>query len=489
MRSLAEEKTQTCARTDQSGSDDCRRYQFSLRTLLLAVLLISVPLSWLGAQLDKLRREERAIGAFRELGARVFLADPAYGPFEHAFWQGRPPHWLRRLSGAKQPHSIRWTLDSPSPDDLRRLPNISVKRLDVFLSGLVDDECLVELSRFDNVTVTANNVFGRIDRARFPFVGQSFSGEVELAKLDALRLADRHATDRFLERLRGRVNPRELTISSTFFQRSEVTDAGLEHLEAMSNLRRICISPASNITDAGLKHLAKLPNLEEIKLLTGSRITDAGLEHLSGLPQLEVLCLAQGEVTDAGLAYLKSLVNLRELVIYASDDKGLITDAGLADLSQLKNLRLLSIGSNPKITDAGLRHIGALTGLETFRISGCQITDAGLAQLQGLTNLKSLSISQCPGITGSGLVHLQRATQLRALRLEEDGIEGGELKHLSSFRKLKRLSLGDMQAGRDDLGHLTGLGNLEALSLSGATVSEAAISRLQQALPNCRIRR
>lgn len=473
-----------------NSSDALRPCQFSLRTLLLAVLLISLPLSWFGAQLDTLRREERAVEAFRELGARVCLADPSYDPYRPFFLQGSPPCWLRRLLGRKELHSVQLVLDSPSPDDLRTLPDISVKHLDVFLSGLVDDECLVELSRFDNVTVTTNNVLGRIDETRFPFVvGQSFSGQGELGKLTVLKLVDGHATDRILERLRGRVNPSELIIGGISFQRSGITDAGLTHLETMPNLRLLSINPASNITDAGLKHLAKLPNLEEIKLLSGSRITDAGLEHLSGLAKLEVLSLAHGEVTDNGLECLKSLANLRELVLYASADEGLITDAGLAHLSQMKNLRLLSIGSNPKITDAGLQHIGDLTGLETLRISGWQITDAGLAQLKGLTNLKSLSIGRCPGITGSGLVHLQVATELNALRLWEDGIKGSELRHLSSFSKLKRLWLADMQADCNDLEHLTELGNLEALSLPGMIVSDSAISRLQRALPDCRIRR
>jgi len=46
------------------------------------------------------------------------------------------------------------------------------------------------------------------------------------------------------------------------------------------------------ITDAGLVHLQQLTNLDFLNLNYAKTITDAGLEHLKGLTRLEELWLS-----------------------------------------------------------------------------------------------------------------------------------------------------------------------------------------------------
>lgn len=45
-----------------------RWFQFRLRTLLVAILLLSLPLSWFGWRLEEARRQRKAVEAIRQMG-------------------------------------------------------------------------------------------------------------------------------------------------------------------------------------------------------------------------------------------------------------------------------------------------------------------------------------------------------------------------------------------------------------------------------------
>ena len=64
--------------------------------------------------------------------------------------------------------------------------------------------------------------------------------------------------------------------------------------------------------------------------LKGTRVTDAGLKHLNGLSQLDWLDLSDTQVTDAGLANLKELSSLRALDLTGAQ----VTVAGVAELQR-----------------------------------------------------------------------------------------------------------------------------------------------------------
>jgi Leucine-rich repeat (LRR) protein len=85
----------------------------------------------------------------------------------------------------------------------------------------------------------------------------------------------------------------------------------------------------TQITDAGLEHLKGLNQLQSLNFAR-TQITDAGLEHLKGLNQLQTLNLSAPKITDAGLVHLKGLTGLQ--VLYVSNTK--VTDAGVAELQK-----------------------------------------------------------------------------------------------------------------------------------------------------------
>jgi hypothetical protein len=173
-----------------------------------------------------------------------------------------------------------------------------------------------------------------------------------------------------------------------------MTDAGLESLKDLAELRILNISIGMNqlddyqlsITDAGLKHLRGLRQLINLNLTTGE-ITGDGLENFAEMTQLEYLYICVPHRADAGLAHLKGLKNLQKLWFTGSD----LTDAGLASLKELTGLREINLAYSP-ITDAGLRHLKGLSQLQDLSLHNTQISDAGLEEISGLVGLEQLNI-------------------------------------------------------------------------------------------------
>ena len=59
-----------------------------------------------------------------------------------------------------------------------------------------------------------------------------------------------------------------------------------------------------------------------------------------------------------------------------------MTDAGLKELAALKGLQSLLISNCPGVTDAGLKELAALKGLQTLNLVLTKVTAAGVAELQ-----------------------------------------------------------------------------------------------------------
>ena len=69
--------------------------------------------------------------------------------------------------------------------------------------------------------------------------------------------------------------------------RFPVTDAGLEHLRSLTNLKKLHLF-FSEITDAGVLHLEGLTKLQDLRILH-ARVTDSGLETLKqALPNCKI---------------------------------------------------------------------------------------------------------------------------------------------------------------------------------------------------------
>jgi hypothetical protein len=124
---------------------------------------------------------------------------------------------------------------------------------------------------------------------------------VEVEKLGAsVEYAEERPVDRLL---RFQLGEEVLTAVSVDLGGSNVTDAHLTHVEALTDLEELLLNN-TQITDVGLQHVGRLHGLEEV-WLNGTEVTDAGLEYLKGLTELVMLDLGDTHVTEEGTKKLR----------------------------------------------------------------------------------------------------------------------------------------------------------------------------------------
>lgn len=79
-----------------------RWFQFRLRTLFIAILVLSLPLSWFAVRLEKARRQREAVKVIRQLGGEVIYHWEPPSPGIQCLMEveePRTPEWICRLLG------------------------------------------------------------------------------------------------------------------------------------------------------------------------------------------------------------------------------------------------------------------------------------------------------------------------------------------------------------------------------------------------------
>ena len=176
-----------------------RRFQYSLRTLLLLFLVIGIATGWFTARMRTAKRQRAAALTIASLSGVVGYDDE---PADFAPVPARGPvsRWLRSRLG----------------DDFFRTA--------------------VSVVAFNNGTMAA--VAELPDIRRLDFVGSP-------------------ATDAGLVHVRGLSRLERLNLADT-----QITDAGLEYLAGLPQLRAICLR-GTNVTDAGVRRLQQaLPHCQ-----------------------------------------------------------------------------------------------------------------------------------------------------------------------------------------------------------------------------------
>lgn len=178
------------------------RFQFSIRSLLVFVLVCAVVCSWFAVRMREARRQREVVEAIGEAGGAIgydYYMLP--GPFRPS--KPSAPTWLIKMLGVDFFHDAT-VASCHVPDFGDENPDFG-------------DENMVYLS--------------------------------ELANVWWLDLGRTQVTDGGLVHLKGSTNLEELHLS-----RTQVTDAGLEHLKGLSNLYLLDLRE-TQVTDKGAKKL------------------------------------------------------------------------------------------------------------------------------------------------------------------------------------------------------------------------------------------
>ena len=188
---------------------------------------------------------------------------------------------------------------SPYVDEAIRCLRSSKQLAGLNLAGPVTDAAMPDLGAFTALTCLRINGSGVTDKG-LPHLKQ-------LQALAILDLGQTAVTDAGLKHLAGLTEINHLTLAGT-----AVTGAGLPHLQNLHKLWALDLSE-SQIGDRELGNFAEFAALRNIKFLYlhKTNITDAGLASLAAMTTAQGFSLDGNEqITSAGLARLGALQDL-----------------------------------------------------------------------------------------------------------------------------------------------------------------------------------
>jgi len=264
-----------------------RWYQFSLRTLLIAMAVLSVLLGLWMLSIARAERQRRAVRAVDRLGGSARYANVPVGE-SWLITQLRKTSIPRDYFDPVVEISLGNTQCSDA--DLRQFSRLSKLQYLQLNNTEVTDAGLLHISGLT-----------KLERLELAHTSVTSSGLAHLQRLDALTrlgLARTQVSDEGLAYLR---NLKQLECLYLFD--TQVTDSGLVHLANLSKLHELWL-PKTRITNAGVCTLQRLPNLRSLNL-SETAVTDAGLVYFEKFPQLEWLGLSGTDISDVGIGRLR----------------------------------------------------------------------------------------------------------------------------------------------------------------------------------------
>jgi hypothetical protein len=371
------------------------RFQFSLRTLMLAVTGIALFLAWFRAHLDAANRQRRAVegivnspfGMLDYSDHSSFSVDPfPKGRKQEENVGGWAPLWLQHWLG----HDFFASVVGANIEThhLKYLAELPALR-DVFV-------------RFDD---------GRIFQRRAKPIA-------DLTKLESLsfrREMSGGAID--VEKLCQLFESMQLKFLGLQDNSARIGPQVVAAIKRQSRLESLCLRVDSCVDDVfSLVH--DLPSLKFLDI----RVDQSSSEHWP-------------TITDAGVAMLNSKmgkVRLEQLDLRGNA----LTDAAIRDISCLKSLRRLTLISN-QFTDAGVAELAKLPHLAELTLSG-KITNAGLAELGNVPTLKEVVLFECAAIDDEGMRLLaERCQSLTKVWISDSEITDKGIENLSAMKSLK----------------------------------------------------
>ncbi|MDX9975620.1 MAG: M56 family metallopeptidase [FCB group bacterium] len=351
----------------------------------------------------------------------------------------------------------RWEIIGPAQGDVAVPAGREVK---LTIQGVALHQDLSPLLNLGPNDLHALEVFCYYDES-LPVDQRVMPYIVGLTGLRELDIMAPELTDWGMQGIAGLTSLRHLTLHAL-----RVTATGMRHLENLQSLETLLAW--NSLTDDALASIANLSSLRELSL-NATYLQGPGIEHLARLPRLQHLELQGKDFGDGGLRYLRALPALKSLTLRGDGMR--ISDAGMrsvAGLTGLEQLRLVRLGN---ITDVGIAELRSLRALRVLDLHHSVTTDAALAYLSEMESLEDIMLSNNSQtvLTDAGLAHLTRLKNLKRLwtmSWSKAPITDAGLESLSTIETLRDLHIGGGEGITDQgIGYLARLPQLEAFGL------------------------
>ena len=299
----------TPATSNAEGNPRLRRFQFSLRTALLLMLLASILFAGFAWRRNRAERQRKIVAELRELGANVdheivSLFEPPDGnnlvPDDEFFVAAL----IRRTLGDDFVSGVRRVMYVPSvyidprpvpPEERRRVVALVKQLPRLKFLALYADVSSQDLAEFPFLETVE---FLMISPRRGTWTDVDLVLFEKCRQLESLSLADQPINGEGLHHLRNCKNLRTLLLC-----RTHVDDTALVHLTAMTKLETLILSE-TRVTDTGIAK-AQLPQSLQSITLSHTAVGDAALESFQQLPNLMGVYIDKTQVTKQGVQRLK----------------------------------------------------------------------------------------------------------------------------------------------------------------------------------------
>jgi hypothetical protein len=300
--------------TESLSKPRLRSLRFSLRFLMLLVVVLAIPMAW---KVNRAQNQRRVMAELGPLHPRVLYdyQTSRINGVVTASTSAQPPGpaWLRKFLGDEYFVDIfQLMIDGPGVND-KTLALIST------------------LPRLESVGLT--NTAEISDDGLIHLAG--------MQSLEFLTLFSDRITGKGIAHLAGPKRLKKLWVSG------QVTDDYLQQVSKLENLELLHVYGVDQITDSGLAQVAKLTKLRSLNLGDGGwfdsgvqdcmKVTDQGLENLHALKNLKDLELNTTEASRAGVEKLRNaLPNCKVLWSLNGPDDSTTPATGGSPQAQMK---------------------------------------------------------------------------------------------------------------------------------------------------------
>jgi hypothetical protein len=195
----------------------------------------------------------------------------------------------------------------------------------------------------------------------------------------------------------------------------DATDEWMPYIAALPHLRYLSIQDTT-AGDEGFAALARSRTLEHLWGRRCHNLRSRGFLALSEMPALRGLSVSCVNVGDDALAALPRFPALRELMPMD------VSDAGYRHIGRCTELDSLVLMYCRDTTDAATEHITGLEKLTYYFNSYTTITDRTPELLSTMDSLERITFDTCHGLTDAGIGRLARLPRLRELSVSGRGL-------------------------------------------------------------------
>jgi len=324
-----------------------RWLSFSLRGFLLLILLLSIPLAWLGQKYSRMRIEDAVVEQILEANGTVIYEhhdEAANGGGFHVSTKNPAPgpQWIRSLLGEHiftSVRHVRFTFGKVDDDVIAELPRLQDLEVLAISSTSLTDESIDSLRQIPQL----RELFLHVENIS----PEAFNRLRTHPQLEMLHLVEDLASAEALQQFQSWPHLKHVKLFS-----SRATDEDLLPLLSGTHLKTLSINWMSKVRFQNPKLVTELNGLEELSL-SEVNLDERSLAVITQLDSLKKLTLNQRFLPAELLTPLKSLTRLEVLNFTGTA----LTAEDLQPLKEMKSLKTVILSRSPHISEGDLDQV------------------------------------------------------------------------------------------------------------------------------------